>query len=701
MHLLLPVGISAIAILGLSCALTIFLSKRFGAASWILGLFLCLCTLLAVLCIPANSVSVDLSLRAAMTLMILASPLGLLFSWLIKCPNYSKALAEKKKYIYGVLLPLPFLLTAPWFFRSEVEYDSPSKDFLVLGPSGYPVALYLLIVSIMALSALEQTLRGAEERVKWEIKFLILGLASNYAAIIYVASKALLYSPFMPRSAFCIHVFILPIACTLIFASWKRSTGYTQMPVSQTVVYSFITLASVGFYLIVSGILTSWMGSWGELGSQTQAPVFLLLLILLIAILMRTSFRHRARNWIRRNFFAGKYDYRMFWMEATEKVRSVDGPENAALALAHIIQNALGAIDVSIWLRRGDSDTLRVAGALGCVAESGESEVKGILEIFNHVVDPITVNEARRISDKAEIARFLKLTHSSLLVPLYSSGRLVGFLAVGSDRSSRPYNWDSREFLRVLANHAASEFHKHELLGNLVAAKESEAFASFSTFLLHDLKNFASTLSLIAKNASRHQTNPDFQRDAFQSVFETSEKMKRLCNNLRLFSSKLASDKKPEDLNQIVKATAEALNCSLNGRLHLKLADLPPIYVNSGEIASVLQNLLMNAQQAISPTGSIGIKTAQTEDAAEVIIMDDGMGMAKEFLEKELFLPFHTTKSDGLGVGLFQCKKIVEAHEGEITVKSEKGSGTEVRIRFPFSVADRISFAGADLGTKK
>jgi putative PEP-CTERM system histidine kinase len=701
MHLLFLTGVAASVILGLSCALTIFLSKRFGAASWILGLFLGLYTLTAGFCIPTNFISVDFGLRAAVTLMILASPLGLLFSWSINCPNYSKALADKKKFIYSVLLPLPLLLTAFWYWQYEAKNDFISKDFLVLGPSGYPVALYLLIVSIMTLSALEQTIRGAEERVKWEIKFLILGLASNYAAIIYVASKAMLYSPFIPRGALYIHLFILPISCCLIFASWKRSTGYTQMPVSQTVVYGFITLASVGIYLIVSGILTSWLGSWAGLGLQTQAPVFLLFLILLIALLMWTSFRHRARNWIRRNFFAGKYDYRMFWMEATEKVRSVDGPENAALALAHVIQNALGAIDVSIWLRRGDSDALQVAGALGCVAESGESEMKGILEIFNQIVDPITVDDARKISNKAEMTRFLGRTHSSLLVPLHSSGRLVGVLAVGSDRSGRSYNWDSREFLRVLANHAASEFHKHELLGNLVAAKEAEAFASFSTFLLHDLKNFASTLSLIAKNAGRHQTNPDFQRDAFQSIFETSEKMKRLCNNLRLFSSKPAADKKPEDLNQIVKAATGALHGSLNGRLHLELADLPPIYVNSGEIASVLQNLLMNAQQAISPTGSINIKTAHAEDAAELIVADDGMGMAKEFLEKELFLPFRTTKSDGLGVGLFQCKKIVEAHGGAIAVKSEKGSGTEVRIRFPFSIAERISFAGADLGTGK
>jgi signal transduction histidine kinase len=57
--------------------------------------------------------------------------------------------------------------------------------------------------------------------------------------------------------------------------------------------------------------------------------------------------------------------------------------------------------------------------------------------------------------------------------------------------------------------------------------------------------------------------------------------------------------------------------------------------------------------------------------------------MSKEFLEKELFLPFHTTKSDGLGIGLFHCKRIIEAHWGDISIRSEENRGTVVRIRFP------------------
>jgi len=67
----------------------------------------------------------------------------------------------------------------------------------------------------------------------------------------------------------------------------------------------------------------------------------------------------------------------------------------------------------------------------------------------------------------------------------------------------------------VLGRHAAGEFHKADLLETVVKTKEAEAFKAFATFLLHDLKNFASTLSLVARNAHKHSNNPDFQKDAF------------------------------------------------------------------------------------------------------------------------------------------------------------------------------------------
>jgi putative PEP-CTERM system histidine kinase len=274
-------------------------------------------------------------------------------------------------------------------------------------------------------------------------------------------------------------------------------------------------------------------------------------------------------------------------------------------------------------------------------------------------------------------------THASLLVPLSSSSRIVGVITVGPDRSGRAYDWEAREFLRALAGHAAGEFHKSDLLATLVEAKEDEAFRAFSTFVLHDLKNFASTLSYIAQNAPRHQHNPEFQKDAFQSVYDTAEKMKRLCNSLRTFSSALAADKKLADLNQVVRSVADTLNAGISKHLRLEMTDLPPVLVDPEEVKRVIQNLLLNAREAISEDGTIIVRTSDLGDKIEVSIQDNGKGMSPSFREKELFQPFHTTKSGGLGIGLFQSKKIMEAHRGSILVESEERKGTKVTLIFP------------------
>ena len=72
-------------------------------------------------------------------------------------------------------------------------------------------------------------------------------------------------------------------------------------------------------------------------------------------------------------------------------------------------------------------------------------------------------------------------------------------------------------------------------------------------------------------------------------------------------------------------------------------------------------------------------------------IRDRGKGIPAAFLEKELFQPFHTTKGDGLGIGLFQSKKIVEAHQGTIEVQSQEGQGTVVQIILPLSKSQKTA----------
>jgi putative PEP-CTERM system histidine kinase len=628
--------------------------------------------------------------RLSFSLIILAAAGGHLAA---------RALNRKTKRIYTAfigaasvfLVALLYGITPPYAKGLEVP-----EGYIALGLAGYVSALFLLVTSVIVLASLEQILRSVTETVRWELKFLLLGIGALYAAVIYISSHVLLFSPrsgLLLANAVGLFHSIFLISCGLIAVSWKRGSGRAQIAVSHGFVYSSITLLCVGIYLIASSLIARWVSQWGDVGLPLEALVFLLSAVVLAALILGTGFRHRTRAWIRRNIFTGRYDYRKFWLEATERVRSIDPPATTAEALTDIVHKALGAIDVSVWIRRWNPNRLHLLSSLGPISETLDKEALGVVEELLDNAEPLSLDELRQMANTAAASNFAENARASLLVPLVSSDRLVGVITVGSDRSGRTYDWEAREFLRALAGHAAGEFHKSELLDTLVEAKEDEAFRMFSTFMLHDLKNFASTLSYIAQNAPRYQHNPEFQKDAFQSVLDTAEKMKRLCNSLRTFSGILAGDKTLLDLNQIVRSVADTLNAGIQKSLKLELGLLPPVVVDSEELKRVLQNLLINAREAISEDGSITIRTMHFDDKVEITIEDNGVGMNPEFIKKDLFQPFRTTKSGGLGIGLFQSKKIMEAHHGAVRVESEEGKGTRVTLTLPVPKKDETRSA--------
>jgi signal transduction histidine kinase len=98
---------------------------------------------------------------------------------------------------------------------------------------------------------------------------------------------------------------------------------------------------------------------------------------------------------------------------------------------------------------------------------------------------------------------------------------------------------------------------------------------------------------------------------------------------------------------------------------------------------SVLINLLSNAAEAIGDKeGEILIRAVCSDAQAEISVGDSGAGMSPEQIHS-LFTPFKSTKKKGLGIGLYQCKTIIEAHRGAIYVESEEGRGTTFRIELP------------------
>lgn len=115
------------------------------------------------------------------------------------------------------------------------------------------------------------------------------------------------------------------------------------------------------------------------------------------------------------------------------------------------------------------------------------------------------------------------------------------------------------------------------------------------------------------------------------------------------------------------------------------LAVVPELKLDREAMHSVVTNLVVNAREAIAGEGNVSVTTRLENGKLALTVADEGGGMSAEFIKNQLFRPFHSTKTKGLGIGMFQCKKIVEAHQGSIRVDSALGQGTRFTVLLPAS----------------
>jgi signal transduction histidine kinase len=139
------------------------------------------------------------------------------------------------------------------------------------------------------------------------------------------------------------------------------------------------------------------------------------------------------------------------------------------------------------------------------------------------------------------------------------------------------------------------------------------------------------------------------------------------------------------DLNLVITSALAVFGNDLGGLLLKDLRPLPKILLDQEQMLKVVTNLVLNAKEAMPREGEMRIVTNQDNGWVVLTVTDNGCGMSPEFLQRSLFRPFQTTKKNGLGIGMFQSKMIVEAHRGRITVASKPGKGTTFQVFLPTS----------------
>jgi len=206
-----------------------------------------------------------------------------------------------------------------------------------------------------------------------------------------------------------------------------------------------------------------------------------------------------------------------------------------------------------------------------------------------------------------------------------------------------------------------------------------------SAFVAHDLKNAVSMLSMLAENAKHYMGKPEFQTDAIRILGDVSARMRRLLVGLAAPGGRADVHAQRIRLVGSIETWLRDIGTQVPARVRIetRLDPTNEVRVDPNQLKSVLHNLVLNALEAIPGEGNILIETAQENGFAVLSVMDTGRGMTEEFVRQKLFRPFQSTKERGLGIGLYQCRHIVQAFGGTLTAESQEGKGTRMVVRLP------------------
>jgi putative PEP-CTERM system histidine kinase len=633
--------------------------------------------------------------RLKLTIGSFLPGIWLIFALSFARANYREFLSKWKSILLASFI-FPLVTTALFgnvFFVGKPTLDESFAVFIRLGWSGYAYYLFVLAGAVLILMNLERTLRASSGRIRWQIKYMVLGLGSLFGVRIYVVSQNVLFRS-MNLDLEVLNIGALIVGGILILNSFFRS-GLLNVNfyLSQSLLYNSLTVLLVGIYLLAVGVLADVATYFkSTLDIPFDAFLVFLALIVLAILLLSDRLRMRMKRIISRHFKRPLYDYQKEWAKFTQETTSLADIKDLCSIVTKMVSKTMDIHSVSIWVL-DESQERVVLGGSTVFSEGGRAVLRCV---ENVVIEMIRMIRSEKVpidfdyskegwtaGERGSIGDFSYRIRIRHCLPLVAREKFLGVMTLGDRMRGEDFSVEDLDLLKTIADQAAGSLLNVKLSAELRQAKEMETFQSMSAFFVHDLKNLASKLSLTMQNLPVHFNNPDFRNDALRTISESLSKINAMCSRLSSLSQKLELKRNEIDLNELVKRSLSGLDGCLKTSPVLDLHQVPRILVDQEQIQKVLSNLILNANEAIKDSGQITVTTVQQDGFVVLSVCDNGYGMSEEFIEHSLFRSFKTTKKQGMGIGLFQSKKIVEAHGGKVEVESKKGEGSTFRVFLP------------------
>jgi len=630
--------------------------------------------------------------RDAEAVLALLPALWLMFSAIFAREDYQLSLRRNRNsLLIAGILGAGFAAISLFYPLLVLRGFAPEPHRIFLTRLGQWFFPYLIVVSAMTMINLESTYRASWGiyRRKLRPSIFLLGLI---LIIMLLAASLILLSGEINRQFLAILAGVYALTGGVVFLYFRKyESQQAGVFVRRSAIYSSVAIIIIGFYLVLAGAI-------GKVIQIIGGDIKLFISVLgamatffaLLALFLSRSIKERIKLGLERTFHKGQLDFENELASFSEDIATILDPEELTDRILRLLKEKLGVGKLYLFY----TDPTRAALRLIYPRDDkqvGELTISagGLFAdwIFRHGEAMVMEDLAAKLSlEKSPVPELEALSRLevSITLPLIAKQRLIGILFLGPKVNREPFQHQEIQFLSSIGHQFSLALFSARLSEELLAARQIESFHKFTAYIMHDLKNSVSMLSMLLQNYEANIGNPEFQKSAMSTVAGAVKRMQTVMEKLRGGEESERLQLSHCNLNEIVLTLEKRLNLEQQSRIeyHRQLAEQASVQADPDKLTEVVRNLILNALEAMPEGGKLELRTGVEGDYYWLEVADTGEGMSSEFIAKKLFRPFSTSKAKGLGIGLYQSRDWVERMGGRILVDSTPGVGTTFRILF-------------------
>jgi putative PEP-CTERM system histidine kinase len=489
----------------------------------------------------------------------------------------------------------------------------------------------------------------------------------------------------------------VPLAMVALLALGAMANDRQQaFRPSRSFAFQSFSLLLIGAYFLVMVVAFQGLAAIGGDFVRLVQIAFVAIASALALIVLPSR---RLRGWLRvtatKHLFQHRYDYREEWLRFTRTMgRAGPGalplPERVVQAIADVTDSPGGLLltpadDTGLTLEaRWQWPGPHVpALALSESATRFFADAEFILDL-----DQWRAGKAETVPEGIIPAWIAEEPDAWAMVPLLHYERLLGVVALARPPHGRKLDWEDFDLLRVVGRQLASYLAEQASQDALGEAQRFDEFNRRIAFVMHDIKNLASQLALLARNAEKHAEKPEFRADMLVTLKNSSEKLNALLTRLGRYGAQGHDPVHPMEVAPLLHRIAERFR--VQHEVTVVEAVHCSVQAQPEALEQALVHLVQNAVEASGENQPVLLQATREGNEVVIGVTDSGPGMTPEFVRSRLFKPFHSSKPGGFGIGAFEAREIVRAMGGRLEVESHEGLGSRFAVRLPLAEAAEL-----------